>query len=84
MEKTDVFKILLLIESSYPLCRFKNETVEQWFRQCNALVYEDVLHHVCQHVRNWPYPPSLQEAAGFTAGGKSADWMKEYMPRQEL
>jgi hypothetical protein len=84
MEKTEVFNILLLIESSYPLCRFRNETVEQWFRQCNTLVYKDVLQHVCQHVRNRPYPPSFQEAAGFSASGKSSDWLKEYTPRQEI
>ncbi|MCK6205418.1 hypothetical protein [Bacillus infantis] len=84
MEKTEVFKILMLIESSYPSCRFRNETVEQWFRQCNALIYEDVLQHVCGHIRSRPYPPSFRDAAGFTAEGKSADWMEEYILPKEI
>ncbi|WML44452.1 replicative helicase loader/inhibitor [Neobacillus sp. PS3-40] len=59
MNKQDVFKVLVLIESVYPKFRLKNETVQIWFAFCGNLDFTLVMKKVCNHIRTNPYPPLI-------------------------
>ncbi|WP_186328744.1 replicative helicase loader/inhibitor [Bacillus sp. X1(2014)] len=67
MTKEEVVKLLILIESVYPNCIFKNETVQQWFQFCSEMDYEKVMALVKNHIRKSPFPPAFADIAVFTS-----------------
>ncbi|WP_059170543.1 replicative helicase loader/inhibitor [Bacillus sp. FJAT-27445] len=74
MEKQELMKILVLIESVYPEFTVKNETVENWFAVCRDMEYPHVMKKLSAHIRKSPYPPLMAEIAAycdddFFAGG---------------
>jgi len=66
MEKHELMKILVLIESVYPDFTVKNETVEDWFALCRNMDYPQVLKNLASHMRKCPYPPLMAEIAAYT------------------
>jgi Loader and inhibitor of phage G40P len=66
MTKQEVFKLIALIESVYPYCTTKNETVSFWFNFCADMDYEKVLARLREHMRKIPYPPSIADISEFT------------------
>jgi len=67
MTKEEVVKLLILIESVYPSCIFKNETVQQWFQFCSEMDYEKVMAQVKNHIRKSPFPPVFADIAVFAS-----------------
>ncbi|MFJ5762482.1 hypothetical protein ACIQAA_25805 [Neobacillus sp. NPDC093182] len=65
MTKEEVVELLILIESVYPNCIFKNETVQQWFQFCTEMDYEKVLTKLKNHIRKSPFPPVIGDIAVF-------------------
>ncbi|MBT2727994.1 hypothetical protein J7E63_13705 [Bacillus sp. ISL-75] len=65
MTKEEVVKLLILIESVYPNCIFKDETVQQWFQFCSEMDYEKVMAKVKNHIRKSPFPPAIADIAVF-------------------
>lgn len=63
--KEEVVKLLVLIESVYPNCICKDETVQQWFQLCSEMDYEKVLTKLKNHIRINPFPPAIGEIAVF-------------------
>jgi hypothetical protein len=63
--KEEVLKLLVLIESVYPNCICKDETVLQWFQFCSKMDYEKGLTKLKNHIRINPFPPSIGEIAVF-------------------
>jgi hypothetical protein len=66
LTKQEVFKLIALIESVYPYCTTKNETVSYWFYFCAEMDYEKVLARLREHMRKIPYPPSIADISEFT------------------
>ena len=66
MTKEEAVKLLILIESVYPNCIFKDETVQQWFQFCSEMDYEKVMAKVKNHIRKSPFPPAIAEIAVFS------------------
>ncbi|PFP25636.1 hypothetical protein COJ96_17850 [Bacillus sp. AFS073361] len=67
MTKEEVVKLLILIESVYPNCVLKGETVQQWFQFCSEIDYEIVMGQVKNHIRKSPFPPAFADIAVFTS-----------------
>ncbi|MEH7255155.1 replicative helicase loader/inhibitor [Neobacillus niacini] len=65
MTKKAVMELLVLIESVYPHCIFKNETIQQWFQFCSEMDYDKVLTKLKNHIRKSPYPPTIADIAVF-------------------
>ena len=65
MTKEEVVKLLVLIESIYPNCIFKDETIQQWFQFCSEMNYERVLTRLKNHIRKSPFPPVIADIAVF-------------------
>jgi hypothetical protein len=65
LTKEEVVKLLILIESVYPNCVFKDETIQQWFEFCSELDYEKVMAKVKNHIRKSPFPPAIADVAVF-------------------
>lgn len=65
MTKEEAVKLLILIESVYPNCVFKDETVQQWFQFCSEMDYEKVMTKVKIHIRKCPFPPAIADIAVF-------------------
>ncbi len=63
MTKKQVMEILVLIESVYPHCIFKDGTIQQWFQFCSEMDYEKVLNKLKEHIRKSPYPPTIADIA---------------------
>ncbi|RHW42037.1 hypothetical protein D1B31_05190 [Neobacillus notoginsengisoli] len=73
MEKQELLKILVLIESVYPEFTVKNETVENWFAVCRDMDYSQVLKNLTNHMRRSPYPPLMAEIAAYTFDDYAAE-----------
>lgn len=73
MEKHELIKILVLIESVYPDFKVKSETVEDWFAVCGDKDYSQVLKNLTSHMRRSPYPPLMAEIAAFTFEERQED-----------
>jgi hypothetical protein len=89
MTKEEVFKLLVLIESVYSNCIFKDETVQQWFQFCSEMDYEKVLTKLKYHIRKSPYPPVISDIAVFQIKENHLpaslhEWMKEGQVRIEF
>jgi hypothetical protein len=67
MTKKQVLKLLILIESVYTNCTFKDETVQQWFSVCSEMDYEKVIEKLNNHIRKSPFPPAIAEIAVFSS-----------------
>jgi Loader and inhibitor of phage G40P len=65
MTKEEVVELLVLIESVYPHCILKDETVLQWFQFCSEMEYEKVLTKLKNHIRKSPFPPAIGDIAVF-------------------
>lgn len=85
MTKQEVFKLLAMIETVYPLCITKDETVSHWFELCSQLDFEKVMGKLRNHIRKSPYPPAIADIAGFPSiyeqeedSYKKISWLKEY------
>jgi Loader and inhibitor of phage G40P len=65
MTKEEAVNLLVLIESVYPKCIFKDETVQQWFQFCTDMDYEKVLTKLKNHIRKSPFPPVIRDIAVF-------------------
>jgi len=65
MTKEEVVKLLILIESVYSHCIFKDETVQQWFQYCSEMDYEKVMAKLKSHLRKSPFPPAIADIAVF-------------------
>lgn len=63
MTKEEVVKLLVLIESTYPRCIFKDETVQQWLQFCSDMDYERVMARLKNHIRRSPFPPAMADIA---------------------
>lgn len=88
MTKEEVVKLLVLIESVYPNCIIKNETVQQWFQYCSQMDYEKVLTKLKNHIRKSPFPPAIGDIAVFHFEENHfpatlKEWMKEGPERIE-
>ncbi|NYE06399.1 hypothetical protein F4694_003179 [Bacillus niacini] len=88
MTKEEAFKLLVLIESVYSHCIFKDETVQQWFQFCSEMDYEKVLTKLKYHIRKSPYPPAIGDIAVFQFEEGHfpttlQEWMKEGRVRIE-
>lgn len=89
MTKEEVVELLVLIESVYSNCIFKNETVQQWFQFCSEMDYEKVLTKLKSHIRNSPFPPAIGDIAVFHfeedyLNATLQEWMKNGRERIEL
>ncbi|CEG27274.1 replicative helicase loader/inhibitor [Bacillus sp. B-jedd] len=73
MEKQELIKILVLIESVYPDFTVKNETVEDWFAVCRDMDYSQVLKNLACHMRRSPYPPLMAEIAAYSIEERQED-----------
>ncbi|RDU35732.1 hypothetical protein DRW41_16450 [Neobacillus piezotolerans] len=65
MEKHELMKILVLIESVYPEFTVRDETVENWFAVCREMDYPLVMKKLSAHIRKSPYPPLMAEIAAY-------------------
>lgn len=65
MTKKEVVKLLVLIESVYTNCTFKDETVLHWFQFCSKMDYEKVMAKLKNHIRKSPFPPAIADIAVF-------------------
>lgn len=65
MEKHELMKILVLIESVYPEFTVKDGTVENWFAVCRDMDYPLVMKKLSAHIRKSPYPPLMAEIASY-------------------
>lgn len=65
MTKKEVVRLLILIESVYRNCIFKDETVQQWFQFCSEMDYEKVMTKLKNHIRKSPFPPAIADIAVF-------------------
>jgi hypothetical protein len=82
MTKLDTFKLLNLIERVYPHVILKSETVQRWMASCEMMDYGLVLKKLALHMRENPYPPTLEEILAKSSGnGIYLDWMDEYSIR---
>jgi hypothetical protein len=89
LTKEEVVKILVLIESVYSNCIFKDATIQQWFQFCSEMDYEKVLAKLKGHIRKSPFPPAIVDIAvfGFEENnfpGSLQEWMKNGRERMEL
>jgi Loader and inhibitor of phage G40P len=66
MTKKEVMELLVLIESIYSNCTFKDETIQQWFEFCTEMDYEKVKANVKNHIRRSPFPPTIADIAVFS------------------
>jgi hypothetical protein len=65
MTKSELFRLLVLIETVYSHCMTKDETVMLWFNFCAEMDYERVMAKLQDHIRKSPYPPTLENLAVF-------------------
>ncbi|OLS37225.1 replicative helicase loader/inhibitor [Bacillus sp. MRMR6] len=66
MTKEQALKLLILIESVYTNCTFKDETVQQWFSFCSEMDYEKVMEKLKNHIRKSPFPPAIADIVVFS------------------
>lgn len=66
MTKKEVIELLVLIESVYSNCIFKDETIQQWLQFCSEMDYEKVMARVKNHIRKSPFPPTIADIAVFS------------------
>jgi hypothetical protein len=66
MNKKEVIKLLVLIESVYSSVIFKDETIQQWFEFCSEMDFEKVMAKVKKHIRKSPFPPTIADIAVFS------------------
>ncbi|MGV2938903.1 hypothetical protein AB5I83_04880 [Mesobacillus sp. LC4] len=84
MTKLDTFKLLNLIENVYPLVTLKSDTVQRWMASCELMDYSLVFKKLALHIRENPYPPSLEDIlVNSGANGSYFDWLDEYSIRTE-
>ncbi|MCM3569505.1 replicative helicase loader/inhibitor [Neobacillus mesonae] len=87
MKKKEVINLLTLIESAYPHCVTKDETVRCWFNFCSDIDYEKVLSQLKVHIRSSPFPPTIMDIAVFTSENDVPSdlqiWIKEGRERME-
>ena len=88
MTKEEVVKLLVLVESIYPQCIFKNETIQQWFKFCSEMDYEKVMTKLKNHIRKSPFPPAITDIAVFHFEENDfpktlQEWMKKGRERIE-
>ncbi|MBN8201248.1 hypothetical protein [Bacillus sp. NTK034] len=86
MNKTEMLKLLVLIERIYPSFRIKNEIVHYYFDYCRDFDYEMALSYIKGHIRISPYPPSISHLASTCSPhslsaemSDSRKWEKEYV-----
>jgi hypothetical protein len=81
MTKQEAFRLLVLIETVYPYCIAKEESVINWFRHCSEMDYHYVWERLMEHIRKFPYPPSMNK---LVEGNKHEEdtWIYEYAPRK--
>ncbi|KON88380.1 hypothetical protein AF332_17255 [Sporosarcina globispora] len=86
MNKTEMLKLLVLIERIYTPFRIKNDLVHYFFDHCQEFDYEMAIRYIKEHIRRSPYPPSLRHIASkcsihpLTAEMyDSRYWEKEYV-----
>lgn len=95
MTKEEVVKLLILIESVYSNCIFKDETVLQWFELYAEMDFEKVMANLKNHIRKTPYPPAIADIAVFTNQERllehnnakrtaALDWLEEYSTRKSI
>ncbi|GHI00221.1 replicative helicase loader/inhibitor [Neobacillus kokaensis] len=82
MTKKEVFQLLVLIESVYPHCTTKDETIQYWFKICSEMDYEKVMAKLKKHIRISRFPPTISDIAVFTSEEndcpeKLQTWIKE-------
>ena len=65
MTKDEVIELLVLIETVYPTCILKGDTIQQWFQFCSDMDYEKVLTKLKNHIRKSPFPPAIGDIAVF-------------------
>ncbi|MCQ6279271.1 hypothetical protein [Bacillus sp. EB600] len=65
MTKEEVVKLMVLIESVYTNCTFKDETVLNWFQCCSKMDYKKVMAKLKNHIRKSPFPPAIADIAVF-------------------
>ena len=88
MTKEEVVKLLVLVESIYPQCIFKDETIQQWFKFCSEMDYEKVMTKLKNHIRKSPFPPAITDIAVFHFEENDfpktlQEWMKEGRERNK-
>ncbi|MFP5111529.1 hypothetical protein ACSU64_03965 [Bacillaceae bacterium C204] len=88
MTKDEVVKLLILIESVYPNCIIKDETIQQWFQYCSEMDYELVMAKLKNHIRKSPFPPAIADIAVFSFAENDfpvtfKEWMKKGRERIE-
>ncbi|NWQ40436.1 hypothetical protein MLOOGBEN_06955 [Bacillus sp. EB106-08-02-XG196] len=88
MTKDDVFKLLVLIESVYPNCTVKDETVQLWFQSCPEMDLEKVMVKLKNYIRKSPFPPTISDIAVFSYEESDfpnivQEWMKKGRERVE-
>ncbi|MCM2533243.1 replicative helicase loader/inhibitor [Neobacillus pocheonensis] len=88
MTKDEVVKLLVLIETVYSNCIFKDETVQQWFQFCSEMDYEKVMEKLKNHIRKSPFPPAIADIAVFPIKendfpGTLREWIKKGRERIE-
>jgi hypothetical protein len=86
MTKEEVVKLLVLIESVYTNCTFKDETVLHWFQFCSNMDYEQVMSKLKNHIRKSPFPPTIIEVFSFEENDfleTLQNWKKEGRERIE-
>jgi hypothetical protein len=65
MTREEVFKVLVLIETVYPHCVHRDETVLQWFLYAEKIDFDEVYRKLLSHIRKSPYPPGFRDLAAF-------------------
>lgn len=84
MTKLDAFKLLNLIERVYPLVIIKGDTVQRWMASCEMMDYGLVFKKLALHMRENPYPPTLEEILVSSCGNDNYfNWTDEYSIRVE-
>lgn len=88
MTKDEVFKLLVLIESAYPNCIVKDETVQLWFQSCPEMDLEKVMMKLKNYIRKSPFPPTISDIAVFSYEESDfpnivQEWMKKGRERVE-
>lgn len=92
MTKSEVLKILILIEAVFPYWIVKSETVHAWFKYCNVMDYKEVKTFLYVYLKENTYPPVFStiiaqylshiEIASLYAEIKHHTWQDEYMLKQ--
>jgi hypothetical protein len=81
LTKEELVKLLVLIESVYSNCIFKDTTIQQWFQFCSEMNHDKVQAKLKNHIRKSPFPPIIADIAVFDFDkndfqGTLQEWMK--------